>query len=260
MHGEQSMWGLTFRNLFFPQFCHCCGRRLLTEENPCFCATCWDLSPRVERPFCPKCGRPHPPAANFSTRHLFLCGPCAAGEAPLPFRRLYAAAIYDRAEACAIAGAIKLLKFGGRRRLVAPLAEELRRVIATEMDPDQYDAVIPTPLHPVRLRTRGFNQSELLAEAVAAAFPRARIERGLLRVRPTRTQSRLRDADARRANVRGAFAVEAGAIRNGETVLLVDDVVTTYGTVSECTRVLLEAGAGAVDVLAAALAARSAPV
>ena len=253
------LWSLTLRNLLFPQFCQRCGIRLLTEENPCFCATCWDLSPRIERPFCPRCGRPHPPAANFSTRHLFPCGPCASGKVTLPFARLYGAAIYDRGERSAIASAIKLLKFRGKRRLVGPLAAELRRIVDNEMDPDRYDVLVPVPLHPVRERERGYNQSALLVEALLPHFPRAHVSDSLRRIRPTRTQSRLRDPKVRRENVRGAFAAEGASLRQAKAALLVDDVVTTYGTVSECTQVLLTAGVGTVDVLTVALAARSSP-
>jgi ComF family protein len=120
-----------------------------------------------------------------------------------------------------------------------------------------YDAVVPVPLHRVRQRWRGFNQAELIAEGAMRAFPRARLDRSLRRVRPTRAQSRLNSAAVRRANVRGAFAVDRESDFKGQTVLLVDDVVTTGGTVAECARALTRAGAQQVDVLAVAVPVNS---
>ena len=104
----------------------------------------------------------------------------------------------------------------------------------------------------VRLRQRGFNQSLLLAEQVLPEFPRVALDSSLIRVRPTRAQSRLKPKE-RAENVRGAFAVTGDTVKK-KTVLLVDDVVTTRETVTECARVLRRAGAARVDVLAFALA------
>ena len=120
-----------------------------------------------------------------------------------------------------------------------------------EMPCAEYDAIMPVPLHRVRERDRGFNQSRLLAQEVLPNFPNARLDESLRRIRPTRVQSRL-NGQARRDNVRGAFAV-LGDRLGGCSVLLVDDVVTTAGTVSECARVLLDAQVRCVDVFAAAL-------
>ncbi len=116
-----------------------------------------------------------------------------------------------------------------------------------------YDWLVPVPLHPVRQRARGFNQSALLAEYVLPTFPHARLNENLRRIRPTRTQSRL-TPEQRRNNVRGAFAVSDDSL-SGSRVLLIDDVVTTAGTVIECARVLRLAGVARVDVFSAAISA-----
>jgi predicted amidophosphoribosyltransferase len=98
------------------------------------------------------------------------------------------------------------------------------------------------PLSLLRLRKRGYSQSRLLAQAVAKELGLP-LER-LLRKRTHRpAQSGLRDAAARRANVSGAFAPCRGAEIEGKTVLLIDDVITSGATLSECSRVLLTAGA-----------------
>jgi len=122
-----------------------------------------------------------------------------------------------------------------------------------EMDLDRYDLLIPVPLHPIRERERGFNQSYLLAAAIQPTFPNATLDGSLRRIRPTPVQSRSAGPSERRENVRGAFAVFGDTVK-GKTVLLIDDVVTTGGTTAECALALHRANVAEVDVLAAALA------
>lgn len=244
-----SGWTLTIKNLLLPIFCQSCGLRLLTEENGFFCPTCWEASRRIDRPFCTICGRPQIAAVGMGGGPNFPCGPCSQRAPDEPIRRMFGAAIYEDA----IGDAIKLFKFQGKRRLAGPLAEVMVEFAEQEMDTDYYTKIVPVPLYRVRERERGFNQALLLARAIAPAFPNARLADGLVRTRPTRVQSRLKSAAARRKNVRGAFAVSDASALQGERVLLVDDVVTTGGTVTECARALQAAGAESVDVFTAAL-------
>lgn len=246
-------WALTLKNLVIPIFCRECGRRLLTEENPCFCPTCWERSPRIERPFCSVCGEPQAGRAGFGALQNFPCEKCRSGP-PRAFRRIYAAAVYDGA----IGEAIRQLKFYEKRTLLPVLGELVRDFVEREMDAEQYEALIPVPLYPVRRRERGFNQSELLADELAESFPNAQTERVLRRVRPTAVQSRLKSPEARQANVLGAFSAPEPERIAGRTVLLIDDVVTSGSTVEECCRVLLAAGARVVDVLCVAIPVRAA--
>ena len=242
-------WTLTLKNLLLPMSCKCCGLRLLTEENRFFCPTCWEVSPRIERPFCTICGQPHAGAAGFNRDRNFPCAKCRSGR-PKPYRRVYGAALF----AGAIEEAVKLLKFHDRPSLAIPLAAEMAAFAEREMDCAGYDFLVPVPLHRVRERARGFNQSRLLAQALADAFPAARLDESLQRIRPTRVQSRLTKPAERLSNMRGAFAVMGETALKGATVLLIDDVVTTTGTVAECARALKRAGIDTVDVLAVALA------
>lgn len=241
-------WTLTFKNLFFPIFCRQCDYPLLTQENGYFCPECWALPTRIERPFCTVCGRPQAARLGFGAVENFPCAACRSADAP-PYRSIFGAAAYEGA----ISEAIKLLKFHDRGGMAHLLAEIMMAFAEREMDCGQYDDLVPVPLHTVRRRTRGFNQAQLLAKGLLPAFPRARLNESLSRIRPTRTQSTIKDHKERRQNVVGAFAVNGEENFDGRTVLLIDDVVTSGGTVSECARALLRAGAVHVDVLAAAL-------
>lgn len=123
--------------------------------------------------------------------------------------------------------------------------------------------VIPVPLHAIKQRERGFNQSELIVRAAVKRKPAGlalEVSTGVLeRRRATESQTGL-TRHQRRDNMRGAFAVlDPGRIA-GRDALLVDDVLTTGTTVSECARVLLRAGAGRVWVATAARVYKSEPV
>jgi ComF family protein len=245
-------WALTLKNLFLPIFCKTCGRRLLTEENGFFCPTCWELSPRITRPFCLVCGRPHVAVVGSPSDRLYPCAACSTSTDERRYRQIRAAAYYQDA----VEEAIKLFKFHDRPRLAGPLAELMVNTAGQELDCDTYEYLVPVPLHRVRARARGYNQSRLLALEILEVFPNASLDESLVRVRPTRVQSRITDEAERRANVRGAFAVIDGDHLRDARVLVVDDVVTSAGTVAACSETLRAAGVREVDVLAVALAVR----
>lgn len=243
------MWALTIKNLVFPIFCKQCGIRLMTEENGFFCPTCWELPLRIEPPFCTRCGRPHPKSAGFGPVANFPCAECNAQTEAPPYRRVFGAMVYEGAAA----EAVKILKFYERRWVIDPMVDELRAFIEDSMDTERYDLITPVPLHAIRLRDRGFNQSQLMVDELADLFPNATVTHDLKRIRPTRVQSRISDPLQREANVRGAFAVDQNVSFEGKRILVVDDVVTTGGTVAQCASALHRAGAEEVDVLAFAL-------
>jgi ComF family protein len=143
------------------------------------------------------------------------------------------------------------LKYRGRRRVAGRLALELlaspdaRRLLAPGA------VLVPVPLHPRRRRERGFNQSELISAALARGAGLESAAGALVRRRDTAAQTGL-SAAARRANVRGAFAVRRRARVAGRAVVLVDDVLTTGATAHACARALREAGAAEVRVLTVA--------
>jgi len=117
----------------------------------------------------------------------------------------------------------------------------------------QPDLLVPVPLHPRRLRERGFNQAILLGTLLAKTWQIPLARTALDRTRWTVPQIELHHAE-REANVRGAFVVATPAAVAGKRVLLLDDVLTTGSTVSECSRMLRKAGANDIFVLAIARA------
>jgi ComF family protein len=142
---------------------------------------------------------------------------------------------------------IHLFKYGRIRTLAGPLGE----LIASAAPRDQaFDAVMPVPLHWRRRLERGFNQSELLARAVARRYG-LRVTNAVRRKRPTPAQAGLSHA-GRRANVVGAFKVTRPQAVAGRRVLLVDDVMTTGATAGACAAALRRAGASYVALLALA--------
>jgi ComF family protein len=108
--------------------------------------------------------------------------------------------------------------------------------------------LVPVPLHPRRLRWRGFNQARWVAETFAAMGHAAGVEELLIRVRDTPQQTRLNRA-AREQNMKGAFAINPKATLNqGSRYIVVDDVFTTGATLNACAKVLRQAGAKDLDV------------
>jgi ComF family protein len=150
-----------------------------------------------------------------------------------------------------VAESIHTYKYRFIPALAAPFGLWLGNRIA-EIDLPLPDLYIPVPLHPRRLRFRGFNQSALLADTLSdtltpgSALPV--LENCLLRTRSTKPQMKTRSREERRGNLKNAFALATGSGESirGKTVWLIDDVATTGTTLEECARVLKEAGAKSV--------------
>ena len=200
--------------LLAPERCAACDA-LLDETEPAFCAAC---APLLEP------SSPEPDALPVGSPAAFLYG------GPL-------------------ATAIQRLKYAGRSELARPLGALLADYAV--VFGGRVERVVPVPLHPSRLRERGFNQSALLARPVAQALGVPFDPHWLARVRPTRDQAGLA-RDARSQNLRGAFAARGA---RAPRVLLIDDVRTTGATLAEAAEALLRAGCEHVHTLALARAA-----
>ncbi len=150
---------------------------------------------------------------------------------------------------------VRALKFHGERCHARVLGTLLARERARRAAPLP-QLVVPVPLHPLRLRTRGYNQAAELASFAALELGLRLDRHALRRVRPTCEQRALRSPD-RVSNVRGAFA--ATRTLAGLRVALVDDVVTTGSTAAAAAAALTAAGAASIELWVVARALRRAP-
>ncbi|HEU5434758.1 MAG TPA: phosphoribosyltransferase family protein [Thermomicrobiales bacterium] len=207
----------------------CCGCR---RRGRWVCDACREQVALYAPPWCTRCGIP-------ASR-----GACACRTLPASIDRFRAAGPYDGW----IGLAVVAMKYHGEWAR----AEHLGETLAAPLAFAPLDAlVVAMPLHPARLRRRGYNQVDLIAQA-AARQTGHRIDPLLRRVRDTPHQVGL-DGDARRRNVRDAFAVRDPAKVAGRTVVVVDDVVTTGATVGACANALRRAGAASIWVVSLAL-------
>jgi ComF family protein len=144
---------------------------------------------------------------------------------------------------------VHALKYGGWRILAEPMAGRMARIGRADFH-GAVTALVAVPLAPARLRERGYNQSELLAAALARRWSLPLLSNVLLRTRQTTTQTAL-TPQQRLGNVAGAFTV-IGAYRarvRGAHVILVDDVITTGATMNACAAAMFAAGARSVAYL-----------
>ncbi|WP_287153751.1 ComF family protein [Candidatus Solincola tengchongensis] len=215
----------TLAELIFPTRCAGCGGyagRLL-------CPNCTARLPYIRGPACLRCGKP-------TLYDVEECGQCRGRVRKLDLCR--ALALYEDP----LRRAIHRMKYGGIWRLARPLGF----MAATSMAPHLgggAPCVTHVPMHPRRRRSRGYDHAELLARAVAEALglPHRTL---LVRTRHAPTQASS-DLKARRENVKGAFRAVDGP-RLPREVLLVDDVMTTGYTLSECATALKRAGVRSV--------------
>ena len=201
-----------------------------------------------------------PPKCPFCRRVVDSPGVCGACEKALPWTAeaeglrtgpdglVCAAPLFYEGQ---VRDALLRLKFHGAEHLARPLGALVARCAAERLS-GEFDAVTWVPVGPKRLRRRGYDQARLLAEAACRVWETSP-ERLLEKTGDNPAQSGLADADARRANVLGMYAVTTGAAVAGRRILLIDDICTTGATLTECVRTLRDAGAGRVVCAAAAL-------
>lgn len=213
--------------------------KLLDLIFPPKCPFCEGVLEDPRAPLCPAC-QPKLPwlEGKASERRVDFSDGCFS---PLAYRE-------------AVPQAVRRYKFSRVRALGKPFGALMAQCLGDQL-PEGADIICWAPLSRERLRKRGFDQARLLAEEVGrlCSIPSEAI---LEKVRNTSPQSELEEESARRANARGAYALRPGVALAGRRVVLVDDVVTSGATLSECAALLRMAGAEKVFCLTLAQARR----
>ena len=213
----------------YPPACACCEK-----PGKLICDDCFSNLPAVGKHFCSRCGKPLKP------RHF--CRLC--GVSDFHFTAARAPYLYEGP----VSAMIRKLKYHNAMDLAPILAQ----LLADYWKKIQWEAdvVIPIPLSEKRRMQRGYNQSELIAKDFGITVGIPCDTRALMKQQDTPHQVGL-SAEERQANLKGAFAAEPKLVR-GKRILLLDDVMTTGSTFSECSDVLLKTGAKSVYCLSVA--------
>lgn len=222
-------------DFFFPLSCLGCG-----QKDTLFCDRCLaSVAPILEQS-CPFCRRHITPRGE-------TCFACLDAKKPA-LDGVLVGFDYDQT---LLDTAIHMFKYRSIESLALPLGNLLCRTVRSA-DLPLPDLIVPVPLHPWRLRYRGFNQSELLARHLSEhLLPSTGIPldtEHLFRQRFTLPQQTMRSAEDRKRNIRDAFAVRkpGRSLLKGKNIWLIDDVATTASTLEACARILKKAGAKSV--------------
>lgn len=209
---------------FFPRRCVGCGR-----VGGFLCPECLRKLPRLLPPLCPGCGRPQ--ASGI------VCPDCRQRQTEIDgIRSLFR---FDEV----IRKAIHQLKYRNLKAISPRLAELLADSLRSNPLPGE--ALVCVPLHPRRLRERGYNQSSLLAGELGRRIDLPMIEDCLIRVKQAQPQVRAVDVEERRRNVADAFVCRDEKVE-GKQIILIDDVCTSGATLESCAAALKSKGATSV--------------
>lgn len=207
---------------------------------------------------------------EMQRRFEFVCDPCIDSLPPAPYpdemlnqlvKRFpgdelalsKAVALFQLSSRSPLFDLIHALKYKGRSRIGLEFGRELAQTMQA-LGMQDYDALVPTPLHRAKLRERGFNQAERICAGMSEVMRIPVQTNWITRTMYTQSQTTL-SAGERTRNVAGAFAPTAAAsAARSACILLVDDVLTTGSTLNSCAQTFLELGAKRIDCAALAAA------
>ncbi|OQY29979.1 MAG: hypothetical protein B6244_01590 [Candidatus Cloacimonetes bacterium 4572_55] len=241
-----------FLDQIFPRSCYQCAVNLDMDELG-VCGSCWMQVRGLTGKYCSICGSPRDlKRSNFQNHckscrngsNLFVQAACIGFFEPplnemIHYLKYIEGRLYWKKRQASFAG-----RFFARR--MAQIFPSRRRIAQTTV-------IMPVPLHPSKLKKRGYNQSELLAAPLSEYVSIPMDTTSLIRVIDTVSQTTL-DAKSRRENVENAFKVVDPDRIKGEKVLLIDDVLTTGSTINGCASKLLDNGVDQVCVMTIARA------
>lgn len=230
-------------DLIYPPVCQVCHAQEAHAPAGYVCAACAAQVRLITLPYCKRCGAPFAgEAANIDS-----CRNCHSVE--LHYAHARSAANHTGP----LLQVIHQFKYAQARWFSPFLQRLLIENAFAALPPEMWDGVVPVPLHPLKERERGFNQSESLATALATALRVPLLTRLLRRVRYTETQAGLPRRE-RVKNVANAFRLCGRSSPSGKRLILVDDVMTTGATLNACAKVLRTGGATHIVALSVARA------
>lgn len=221
-----------FFNLLFPDLCCACARQLHRAEKH-LCTHCLYDLPYTDF---------HLYAENTVARLFWGRLNCHAAMAMLYFRK-----------GTSVQRLMHQLKYKGQTELGVKLGMLLGDRLKSTTTYQYADLIIPVPLHPKRLRSRGYNQSECIASGMSSVMGVPVANNLLLRQKATATQTK-KSRYNRFENMLNVFGLSQPAALTGKHVILVDDVITTGATLEACGQLLLNNGVGKVSIVALAFA------
>ena len=229
-------------NVCFPPRCQACRSILPFSNTASVCEPCVSRIRWIEPPHCVACGR--------SLGVLGICPACPRGGEKFHFDRALACAAFEGP----VREMLHRYKFNRKTVLKSFLTQRLLEFASKNLKKEDFDAVLAVPLDPAGHDSRGFNQSRVLSDALGKKMALKDLSSALGRKKSLSHQSLLAKT-ARKTNVRGAFFLkDKTAFRRFKRVLLVDDILTSGQTLSECAKTLKESGAQSVTALAFARA------
>jgi competence protein ComFC len=223
--------------LVYPELCQICREARATKAQCFICADCRAEVRFIEPPFCSRCGLPF----EGEITQEFECPNCR--EAEWEFMSARSAVVAKDKMLEVIHG----YKYSRALWFEPFLAELLIQRAQPQLRKDDWDWIVPVPLHPAKQREREFNQAETLGAWLSRATQIPMSTHWLRRTVPTQSQTLL-SREERLANMRKAFGFKGKQPLHGERIVLVDDVFTTGATTGACARILRAAGAGDICV------------
>ena len=222
-----------FLQLFFPRYCLACQQQVLTPSEVLLCTSCAYTLPQAN-------------VHNAQDRDIMH-----KLYSQLPIS--HACAMYRLRKGGGVQRLVYALKYGNKPQVGLFLGKKYGTVLRSVPWHQDWDLIVPVPLHSARLRQRGYNQSSLFAQGLSTVLEVPWSDDCLRRTRNTKTQTKKSRLE-RLCNVEGAFCVTNPERVAGQHVLLVDDVVTTGATLSACAATLVAHGVRAVSIAALAVA------
>ncbi|MBF0489447.1 MAG: ComF family protein [Candidatus Omnitrophica bacterium] len=230
------------KELIFPDNCFLCRKYLRSYHQKQLCPACLSLLPLNLPPFCLKCSR-HLTLFNDHG----LCLSCLKND--YSFDRAFSACIYVDP----LPQLLHAFKYHDKTALRKTFSELMINYIETYHIPlENFDLILPIPLHPVRLRERGFNQAELLSRLLTKHYDLPQRTDILRRHKLTPSQTTM-EAKQRWTNVHDAFRIDHSSSIADKSILIVDDLLTTAATANAASEALKNAGAAYVGVFSLAI-------